>query len=672
MYVNQGEIMKLSPTCNVVFSILIGFALTPVDTAFAKKSRSSSFKSSKSRSSGWSSSRKSSSRKSSSSGWGSSSSSSRSSVTSSSTRSSQSSSSTRPSQSSSSSRVSQTSSSTQRTRKTYESTFSRSNVLARKKNNTPSFSRSNPKTNTVTSASLKGPLKNAKSGDRVYKRVPDKHKPVNKYVSRSEAYGMYHPKTGYVNPGYRQSAPHVGGAAPTIIRESSSGFGFFETYLMISLLTPNSNSGGSVVNNYYGSGGESFAAEPEYQQMEQRFSVDSNPSDWVSAGQNASFSSLFKVPEDMTVAGCELKYGGTLILEQVAGSTAQLFYMSPNVEDESDAVLEGECEQYAAVNLAVSDLSLFNSKFVNTAKETVSANQLVVAEQLGGAEFETIEVIEKDPNTIYFCGGSPTGNYTKTVNYFSNMVRGYTVKLITTSGSWDNLEKLENGICDAAIIQSDSKDLYKEGVPTSLVVDNLKTTDLYDELGHLVCRKSLGLEKPTIQSLLEYAQYNYVSVNTGSMSSGSTVTWSQMERTIGESMSDINTYTVGSGAAADEVFEQEKDCFFTMIGRSSTFLADVSDRSEDKRERDQLQLISLDIEEMDESIYSIEKIGDDVYPGLYKKGRFVGRLVDLSPKVLTVKAQLAVNKSIDPGKQRAITEQVRDVAEIMQEETRRR
>lgn len=103
-------------------------------------------------------------------------------------------------------------------------------------------------------------------------------------------------------------------------------------------------------------------------------------------------------------------------------------------------------------------------------------------------------VAAADQPTLKFCTGSATGNYEYTGQTLAAQLRGdVKVETVQTAGSWENLDKIKNGDCDGAVVQSDALYLYTQENVNAINVFTMDT--LYTEYFHLLCNRSSGVEE---------------------------------------------------------------------------------------------------------------------------------------------------------------------------------
>lgn len=144
----------------------------------------------------------------------------------------------------------------------------------------------------------------------------------------------------------------------------------------------------------------------------------------------------------------------------------------------------------------------------NSSAQTVPANSLV---------------------TVNICTAKSTGNY----HFVGQQIKAQAknilnVVLIETAGSMENLKRLDDGSCDAAIVQSDAWGVYKTANPASQM--NLEVASpLYPEVVHFICNADLGLTKITKLT-------PDMTVMVGENGSGTSVTWDSFV------MADKSTY----------------------------------------------------------------------------------------------------------------------------------
>lgn len=122
-------------------------------------------------------------------------------------------------------------------------------------------------------------------------------------------------------------------------------------------------------------------------------------------------------------------------------------------------------------------------------------------------------------NVINVCTAKKGGNYEYTGAVIKGFLEGtYTVNVINTLGSVDNIKKINSGECDIAIVQSDALFAYEKD---SGAINGSELGSLYREYAHLICRRDTGIDE--ISDLNEKTK-----VMIGKEGSGSQVTWRGM------------------------------------------------------------------------------------------------------------------------------------------------
>ncbi|SDH37905.1 TAXI family TRAP transporter solute-binding subunit [Bradyrhizobium ottawaense] len=115
------------------------------------------------------------------------------------------------------------------------------------------------------------------------------------------------------------------------------------------------------------------------------------------------------------------------------------------------------------------------------------------------------------------CTGNSQLNYFKAGQYLKVASTSVAVDVIETKGSLDNLDKLSNGQCDGAFVQSDAMLVYSSR--NSKAISGLERAGiLYQEQVHMVCNRKLGISR-----MVDLNKSNTVAV--GPDGSGGRTTW---------------------------------------------------------------------------------------------------------------------------------------------------
>lgn len=169
-------------------------------------------------------------------------------------------------------------------------------------------------------------------------------------------------------------------------------------------------------------------------------------------------------------------------------------------------------------------------------------------------------------NPVRYCTGVSGGNYDFTGIAIKRQLPQH-LELVNTSGSMDNLDKVDKGACEAAIVQSDAYFVYMQQHPSaSLNVERAR--DMYPEYGHLICNK-------TISEISDLKRGNTVLV--GAPGSGSAVMWDAIVRA-NPKYKDVATLPLGGNRALGKVSDgQEAQCMLFVAGLKSPVMMDANE-----------------------------------------------------------------------------------------------
>lgn len=172
---------------------------------------------------------------------------------------------------------------------------------------------------------------------------------------------------------------------------------------------------------------------------------------------------------------------------------------------------------------------------------------------------------------ITVCTGATDGNYYWAASQIAVQTKGSVIVTpVATAGSLDNLAKLDNGTCTAAIVQSDSVNVYKARNPTSQLSIEV-AAPLYQELLHLFCNKAANLSKIT-------GLNKDTTVLVGPNGSGSSVTWDSLKLSDPARYGVVPTLPIGGLRAINRVKLGEADaaCLLSVSGIKSPALMELN------------------------------------------------------------------------------------------------
>lgn len=167
--------------------------------------------------------------------------------------------------------------------------------------------------------------------------------------------------------------------------------------------------------------------------------------------------------------------------------------------------------------------------------------------------------------TVRLCSGAEGKNYEFAAKQIQDRAKGsLNVQVIQTDGSWDNLERLSRGECDAAIVQEDAVMQYQRGKNQKF--DPLE--ELYPEVLHLVCGKNSGIYK------LKDLRNNKAHIALGAGNSGPWSTWQNIVNA-DPAYKDNVTETAGGLRAASRVAQNLAQCFLEVSGQRSPSMLEI-------------------------------------------------------------------------------------------------
>ena len=127
------------------------------------------------------------------------------------------------------------------------------------------------------------------------------------------------------------------------------------------------------------------------------------------------------------------------------------------------------------------------------------------------------QVLEDMKPEMRICTGQSDGTYKTVGKIYSNIATNLNVTVVETNGSIDNLEKINSGVCDVALVQRDAYWVYLDKHPKAkLPVERVSSP--YDEYVHMVCNTGNDVEE--VDDLTS-SNTLYVGIE----GSGSEVTW---------------------------------------------------------------------------------------------------------------------------------------------------
>ena len=227
-----------------------------------------------------------------------------------------------------------------------------------------------------------------------------------------------------------------------------------------------------------------------------------------------------------------------------------------------------------------------------------------------------------EPAHVRFCTGPEGGNYDFTGIQVAQQARGSVhVDLIRTKGSMDNLDKIVDGTCDAAIVQSDAHGVYLKQHPGTLL--NIERGRvLYPEYAHLVCNKNAGLSKIT-------GLHKGMTVLVGPNGGGSSVTWDSFRLADPKRYDDIAILPIG-GKRGLGLVDDGKDatCMLYVAGLAASSMNEADAFAETSGHLTLVPTNDGDVENLKDpkgrKVYEDASIPSGTYPHAFQTRSLMG------------------------------------------------
>lgn len=214
--------------------------------------------------------------------------------------------------------------------------------------------------------------------------------------------------------------------------------------------------------------------------------------------------------------------------------------------------------------------------------------------------------------SMNLCTGSVTGKYFETGNALRDAVADYglDITVLKTGGSYDNIENLSSGNCDAAIIQPNVWKLEAEKNP---LMNNLVGAGaLYKEYVHVFCNVGADIEDADD---LEGAGSD-VTIAIGNVGSGNAATWEDFVNE-DDDYGDLKTKNIGDVPMVNAILSDQVQCGIVVSGKNSRLMNAIDARS------DRINLVEMDDGDFNDAetpdgrkLYEFVEMTSDDYPGL--------------------------------------------------------
>ncbi len=230
---------------------------------------------------------------------------------------------------------------------------------------------------------------------------------------------------------------------------------------------------------------------------------------------------------------------------------------------------------------------------------------------------------------LNLCTGSKAGTYYPTgEKIVVQASKDLKINVIETNGSSDNLRKLSNRECDAAIIQADAYFATREE-NSRLNIE--RTTELYDEYVHLICNRESGVGD--VGDLEDHPERYVLMV--GEKGSGTALTWRTFTM-LDKDYAKVPTLPIGGAHALAKVMEgREAQCMMYIGGLRSPAMMKFDEQGES------LKLVEVDDGDFNDKkddaghrIYEFTKIPSGTYDKM--QGSFFGSIETLKVKSVLI------------------------------------
>jgi TRAP transporter TAXI family solute receptor len=234
--------------------------------------------------------------------------------------------------------------------------------------------------------------------------------------------------------------------------------------------------------------------------------------------------------------------------------------------------------------------------------------------------------------TLRVATGQTGGWYEKYASLFRSKSSGLDIKIIPTSGAFENLKLLADGKADLAIVQSDVLAMAEKKLPDKKLITEQST--LYPEYVQLIANTKSGIK--SINDIDPSRNIIYV----GPKGSGSALTWEGLCEQ-NEKYSKMTVQHSDFYGSLEAVQKNPNSLMLFVGGLNSDFLKKAEEIA---NKSGNLALVAVDDSHFDDKldqhgnpIYSFANIQKNIYPSLQK-----GWIFGHDTKTLAVQAVLAL------------------------------
>jgi uncharacterized protein len=229
-------------------------------------------------------------------------------------------------------------------------------------------------------------------------------------------------------------------------------------------------------------------------------------------------------------------------------------------------------------------------------------------------------VAHAEPETFRLCTGNGALNYFKAGHMFKAASTSVKIEVIETKGSLDNLDKLSNGQCDGAFVQSDAMLVYSS--KNAKAISGMERAGvLYQEQAHMICNRKLDLGR-----MVNLNKSHTVAV--GPDGSGARTTWDAFVLADKARYSVVNTDSRSGVRALSAVAEgTQVQCALVITALNSSFM-----KNDAQQQGDNVVLVGTDDRDMTKTakdnrgnaVYTYGEIPAGTYPKIQPTGAVYG------------------------------------------------
>jgi TRAP-type uncharacterized transport system substrate-binding protein len=218
------------------------------------------------------------------------------------------------------------------------------------------------------------------------------------------------------------------------------------------------------------------------------------------------------------------------------------------------------------------------------------------------------------------CTGNDQLNYYKAGQYLKVASTTVPVEVIATKGSLDNLDKLSNGQCDGAFVQSDAMLVYSS--KNAKAISSMERAGvLYQEQAHMICNRKVGFSR-----MVDMNKSHTVAI--GPDGSGARTTWDAFVLADKARYSVVGTDSRSGVRALSAVAEgTQVQCALIVAALNSSFM-----KNDAQQQGENIVLVGTDDRDMTktakdgrgQAVYTYGEIPAGTYPKIQPTGAVYG------------------------------------------------